>query len=188
MGKSTVARMFADEGVPVFDADAAVHRLQGPDGRAGRRDRGGVSRARPAPAASTGPRWPSGCSASRRRCSGSRRWSIRRWRASARRFLAAHADAPLVVLDIPLLFEKGGASAGRQDRGGLAPRRSPARAHARPAGHDRGEVRRASSPASCPTRRSARAPISSSRPTFASTKHGLRSAASSLALASAANS
>jgi dephospho-CoA kinase len=24
--------MFAEEGVPVFDADAAVHRLQGPEG------------------------------------------------------------------------------------------------------------------------------------------------------------
>ena len=32
MGKSTVAKMFAEEGVPVFDADAAVHQLQGPDG------------------------------------------------------------------------------------------------------------------------------------------------------------
>ena len=32
MGKSTVAKMFADEGVPVFDADATVHRLQGPEG------------------------------------------------------------------------------------------------------------------------------------------------------------
>ncbi|MBV7255752.1 dephospho-CoA kinase [Pacificimonas sp. WHA3] len=34
MGKSTVASMFAALRVPVFDADAEVHRLQGPGGRA----------------------------------------------------------------------------------------------------------------------------------------------------------
>jgi dephospho-CoA kinase len=34
MGKSTVARMFAKQGIPTFNADEAVHRLQAPGGKA----------------------------------------------------------------------------------------------------------------------------------------------------------
>src|SRR5271170_7000119 len=34
MGKSTVAKMFAARGIPCFNADDEVHRLQAPGGRA----------------------------------------------------------------------------------------------------------------------------------------------------------
>jgi dephospho-CoA kinase len=107
MGKSTVAQMFADEGVPVFDADAVVHRLQGPEGELvaeiesrfpGTTGANGVDR-----------------SALTERVLGEREAlqnlealihpAVAREREA---FLAAHADAPLVLLDIPLLFEKGG--------------------------------------------------------------------------------
>jgi dephospho-CoA kinase len=108
MGKSTVAAMFAGEGVPVFDADAAVHRLQGPDGALaaeieahfpGTTGAGGVDRTSLAEAVL-------GDSEKLRRLE----MLIHPAVASDRdAFLTEHKHLPLVVLDIPLLFEKGGA-------------------------------------------------------------------------------
>jgi dephospho-CoA kinase len=107
MGKSTVAAMFAAEGVPVFDADAAVHRLQGPGGRLvaaieaafpGTTGAGGVDR--PALAAAV-----LGDDAAMTRLVGIVHPAVAEERAS---FLAAHAGAALVVFDVPLLFETGG--------------------------------------------------------------------------------
>jgi dephospho-CoA kinase len=108
MGKSTVGRMFADEGVPVFDADAAVHRLQGPAGTLvaaieahfpGTTGPGGVDRGALAERVLGEPE-------SLRRLEALIHPAVAREREA---FLAAHASAPLVVLDIPLLFEAGGA-------------------------------------------------------------------------------
>jgi dephospho-CoA kinase len=107
MGKSTVAAMFAAEGVPVFDADAAVHRMQGPGGRLvaaieaafpGTTGAGGVDR--PALAAAV-----LGDDAAMTRLEGIVHPAVAEERAS---FLAAHAGAALVVFDVPLLFETGG--------------------------------------------------------------------------------
>jgi dephospho-CoA kinase len=108
MGKSTVAKMFADEGVPVFDADAAVHRLQGAEGALvaaieasfpGTTGPGGVNRGALAERVLGEP-------AALRRLEGLIHPVVARERTA---FLAAQAAAPLVVLDIPLLFETGGA-------------------------------------------------------------------------------
>lgn len=107
MGKSTVAAMFAEEGVPVFDADAAVHRLQGPAGRVvaaieaafpATTGAGGVDRTALAEAVLGDP-------AAVRRLEAIVHPAVAEERAA---FLAAHADAPMVVLDVPLLFETGG--------------------------------------------------------------------------------
>jgi len=106
MGKSTVARMFADEGVPVFDADAVVHRLQGTEGAL-------VAAIEAAFPGTTGPAGVDrGALAERvlaepeklRRLEALVHPAVAREREA---FLAAWAGAPLVVLDIPLLFEKG---------------------------------------------------------------------------------
>lgn len=107
MGKSTVAAMFADEGVPVFDADAAVHRLQGPGGRL-------VAAIEAAFPDTTGPEGVNrtalgeavlGDTPALRRLEAIVHPAVAEERAA---FLAAHADAPLVLFDIPLLFETGG--------------------------------------------------------------------------------
>jgi dephospho-CoA kinase len=107
MGKSTVAAMFADAGVPVFDADAEVHRLQGPGGvlvaaieaafpdTTGER---GVNRTALGEAVLGNPEALKRLEA-----------LVHPAVAEARQaFLTQNAAAPLVVLDIPLLFEAGG--------------------------------------------------------------------------------
>ncbi|HEV7659062.1 MAG TPA: dephospho-CoA kinase [Allosphingosinicella sp.] len=109
MGKSTVARMFADEGVPVFDADAVVHRLQGPAGAL-------VAEIEAAFPGTTGPKGVNRSTLAERvlaepaalqRLEALVHPAVALERAA---FLADHAGAPVVVLDIPLLFEKGGAA------------------------------------------------------------------------------
>ena len=108
MGKSTVARLFADEGVPVFDADAAVHRLQGRDGAL-------VAQIEAEFPGTTGPEGVDRTTLAERVLAAPE--ALRRLEAlihpavgEARdAFLADHKDAAVVVLDIPLLFEKGGA-------------------------------------------------------------------------------
>lgn len=113
MGKSTVGRMFAAEGVPLFDADAVVHRLQGPEGELvakieacfpGTTSADGVDRTALAERVLAEPE-------ALQNLEGLIHPAVGRERDA---FLAAHRDAPLVVLDIPLLFEKGGAE--RVDR------------------------------------------------------------------------
>jgi dephospho-CoA kinase len=107
MGKSTTAAMFADEGVPVWDADAAVHRLYAPgqpgalaiaaifpmaidsDGQVSRPSLRGLVLADPT---------------ALDRVNAAVHPLVRQDRAA---FLATHAKNPVVLLDIPLLYESG---------------------------------------------------------------------------------
>ncbi len=107
MGKSAVAAMLRDLGVPVFDADAAVHELQGPGGALlpaieeafpGTTSPLGVDRAKLG-AAVFGNRQALG------RLEAIVHPAVGAMRAG---FLEEAGDAPLIVFDIPLLFEKGG--------------------------------------------------------------------------------
>jgi dephospho-CoA kinase len=107
MGKSATAAMFARRGVPVHDADAAVHALYGAGGAAaaaigaafpGTLDADGVvDRTRLREAVIGAPERLAVLEALVHPLA----------QAAARDFLARHAEAPLVLLDIPLLFETG---------------------------------------------------------------------------------
>lgn len=107
MGKSAVAAMFRGAGVPVFDADAAVHELQGPGGALvpaieaafpGTTGEAGVDRQKLGAAVFGNAEKLGVLEAIIHPAVGAMRTG----------FLAEHADQPLVVFDIPLLFEKGG--------------------------------------------------------------------------------
>ena len=107
MGKSTVAEMFRDAGVPVFDADAEVHRLQGPGGAL-------LPAIEAAFPGTTGPQGVDrqalgarvfGDSEALAQLEGIVHPAVS---ASRETFLLENAGAPIVVFDIPLLFEKGG--------------------------------------------------------------------------------
>jgi dephospho-CoA kinase len=109
MGKTTTARLFADEGVPVHDADAAVHKLYAGEAAGlieaafpGSTKNGTVDRVQLGKQVTGDPS------------------ALRRLeeivhplvRNAERKFLrdAEIAGAKIVVLDVPLLFETGGDS------------------------------------------------------------------------------
>jgi dephospho-CoA kinase len=107
MGKSAVAQMFVDEGIAMFDADAAVRRLQGPGGRL-------LPAIEAAFPGTTGPHGVDrvelgarvfGDDAAIKRLEAIVHPAVGEERAA---FLARHGDDDMVVFDIPLLFETGG--------------------------------------------------------------------------------
>lgn len=106
MGKTTTAAMFAARGVPVWDADAAVHRLYAAGGAA------------VAPVAQVFPSALTEAGIDRGILKAvlandpaqlAQLESIVHPLVAADRaaFIAAHPDAPVILLDIPLLFETG---------------------------------------------------------------------------------
>jgi dephospho-CoA kinase len=107
MGKSTVAAMFAQAGIPVFDADAEVRAMQGPGGEL-------VPAIEAAFPGSTGPdgvdRDRLGHQVFADKAALARLEAIVHPAVAAKRaaFLDAHHDKRAVVFDIPLLFERGG--------------------------------------------------------------------------------
>jgi dephospho-CoA kinase len=107
MGKSTVATMFAQRGVAVFDADAEVRTLQGPGGALvkaiearfpGTTGLGGVDRDVLSERVLGDPDELAALEAIVHPAV----------HAARARFLLDHKDAPATLFDIPLLFETGG--------------------------------------------------------------------------------
>ena len=109
MGKSTTAQMFADLGAPVYDADAEVRRLYAPGGAA-------VALIEAAFPGVTGPDGVDRVRLSERVLGHPERlsqlnglvWPLMGKARQAFFDAARAAEAPFVVLDIPLLLETGG--------------------------------------------------------------------------------
>lgn len=105
MGKSTTAAMFADEGLPVWDADATVHRLYAP-GQPAALAIGQLFLAAIDPDGSVN-------RAALRALIQADKTVLDRLNAAVHplvaedraQFLLAHAGAPIVLLDVPLLYE-----------------------------------------------------------------------------------
>lgn len=107
MGKSTVAAMFAEAGIPVFDADATVRALQGLGGRLvptiearfpGTTREGMVDRDALSAAVLDDPDELAALEAIVHP-------AVHHERT---RFIMDHGNAPALLFDIPLLFETGG--------------------------------------------------------------------------------
>ena len=110
MGKSTVAAMFADAGIPLFDADTTVREMQGPGGRLvpmiesrfpGTTRHGAVDRDALSVAVLGDPDELAALEAIVHP-------AVHHERT---RFIVSHGDAPALLFDIPLLFETGGEAA-----------------------------------------------------------------------------
>ena len=106
MGKSETARLFAAEGVPVFDADAAIHALYAPGGAGvaaverafpGTAKQGGIDRAALSRHVMDNPAALAKLEALLHPLVA----------ASRDRFLADNRAAPVVLFDVPLLLETG---------------------------------------------------------------------------------
>ena len=173
MGKSTTARFFAEQGVPVHDADAAVHRLYEAEAAPlieaafpGTTADGKVDREKLATRVlgDRGDQETRGNRASVGARRASEHFSPRRKRSGAQ----------VAVLDIPLLFETGGERRCDAVVVVSAPARRAAHPRFRAAGHDRTEICRDCRQSRCRMRKSASALISSWIPRKASTLHARR--------------